>query len=266
MSSLIVDHTIFLVSMNQSQRNIPRAIGLGGSSKTGKTTLSALVAARFNRPLIDQGQVFRAIAYLILQTSGITEVEASPVEEKLQLMRSAVSKAAETLTLKNNISSDGLRCTFAVLANSIDITDALESPTIGMTASKLAKFDFVREVSSKMQRDFAQKEKGREGPVVTGRAVEEVFPGAFHFWLHAPLRIRAQREANRQAQILGRENATPEEIRTAREQLRLRDLQDNTRKYRPVRAPKDAIRLDSSLLSPVELLSRIDAEIRKAQV
>jgi cytidylate kinase len=249
---------------NQLQRNIPQAIGLGGSSKTGKTTLSALVAARLNRPLIDQGQIFRAIAYLVLQTRGITEVEASPTEEKLQLMRHAVSRAADTLTIKNNISMDRLRCTFAILANGTDITDALESPTIGMAASKLAKFDFVREVSSKMQRDFARDKNDRNGLVVTGRAVEEVFPGAFHFWLHAPLRIRAKREANRQAQILGRKNATSQEIRTAYDQLRSRDVQDKTRIYRPVRVPKGAIRLDSSLFSPEELLFRIDREIKKS--
>ena len=139
--------------------------------------------------------------------------------------------------------------------NGRDPAEAIRQPAVSAAASKVASLPAVRALLVECQRHYGQGRdlvsEGRDQGTV-------VFPQARpKFFLTASDLVRAQR---RRAEMLARPGDVPplEEVLA---QLRERDLRDSTRAVGPLRAAADAVRIDTSELTPDDILARMLLEV-----
>ena len=119
-----------------------------------------------------------------------------------------------------------------------------------LLSSKVSAVREVREAMTDLQRRM-----GSRGDVVAeGRDMGTVvFPNARHkFFLTASVRARAER---RFSERLNRGETVRKDV--VEEELKKRDHQDQTRPIAPLRTAEDAEIIDSTELSPAEVVERI---------
>jgi cytidylate kinase len=138
-----------------------------------------------------------------------------------------------------------------------DVTERIRDPEIGWMASVVSTMRPVREAMGALQRKMGS----RGGVVAEGRDMGTVvFPGArFKFFLVADPRERSLRRY-RELKAKGREMKLEEVEREVRE----RDAQDSSRELAPLRPAEDAQFIDSTGLTPEEVVARMLAIIQKS--
>lgn len=221
----------------------PFRIALDGPAASGKTTIGRTLADRLGYLYFDTGVMYRAVALASLR-AGI-----SPEQEGL------VSELAEQIDLdiQPATKTDGRACT-VVLAGQ-DVTWALRDPDVDAHVSAVAAFRRVREAMTEQQRKIGSR--GRV--VMVGRDVGTVvMPDAeLKIYLDASLETRAQRRY--QEQLARGGGLTQAAIREA---LSRRDQQDSSRDLAPLRPAADAIVIDTTSLSPDDVMAAIERWIR----
>lgn len=212
-------------------------ITIDGPAGSGKSTAARALAKALGYRYLDTGATYRALALRVLE-EGIHPEDA----EGLKKVGQAVSLE---LTPEGRVILDGE-----------DVTERIRDERIGMVASLISRKAEVREVLWEVQRRI-----GKGGGVVAeGRDTGTVvFPQAeVKFFLDASLRERAKR---RQKELLQRgRKVSYEEVL---EDLRRRDLQDSTRELAPLRVPEGAIYIDSTYLSPEEVVALMLEKVRE---
>ena len=143
-----------------------------------------------------------------------------------------------------------------VLLNGEDVTAAIRAPELSQGASKVAAIPAVRSFLVPQQRRIAADRdivcEGRDQGTV-------VFPDApAKFFITADVRIRAER---RHRELLARGVETTLEQQIA--ELVERDRRDSERADGPLRQAPDAIVIDTTRLTPDQVLDRLEGEIRK---
>ena len=130
-------------------------VTLDGPAGVGKTTLAKMIAERLGISYLDTGAMFRALAWQVGEVTEESEIKKRLVAMHFSLRGSGGESA---LFLQNRRLGQEIR-----------------SEEIGMRASVLAKYPFVREVLK-----AAQQQIGKESSlVVEGRDMgTEVFPEA----------------------------------------------------------------------------------------
>jgi cytidylate kinase len=145
-----------------------------------------------------------------------------------------------------------------VLVDGEDVTDALRTPAMDRASSLVSMVPEVRRRLVAIQRALAEG----GGVVMDGRDIGTVvFPDAdVKFYLDADLTVRAARrlEDLRRSGV----EATPEMVQT---DVAHRDERDRQRDASPLQAAADAIRIDTTLLSPEEVVTGMLQEIRRFQ-
>ena len=119
-----------------------------------------------------------------------------------------------------------------------------------LAASKISTFAMVRERLLDLQR-----EAGAQGGIVAeGRDMGSVvFPHAdYKFYLDAKLEERIKR---RYEELLAKDS--PVEYKSIQKDMLIRDNQDKQREIAPLKAPDDAIIIDSDNLSVQEVVDKI---------
>jgi cytidylate kinase len=203
-------------------------VTIDGPAGAGKSTAARGLAARLGFRFLDTGAMYRVVAWKCLQ-------------ELLDLNdEQAVARAARQV----KISFENDR----VFADSVDVTASIRTPAVTEAASVVAANEEVRKVLARSQRKLAEGldivTEGRDQGTV-------VFPNADRkFFLTADPQQRANRR-QREFQTQGTYVAV-EEIFT---QIRDRDHRDQTRQVAPLRAPEDAVRVDTSHLNADEVLA-----------
>jgi cytidylate kinase len=215
-------------------------VAIDGPSGAGKSTAGRTLAERLGYTYIDTGAMYRALA--------------------LKAMRAGVSldseEALATLCRASQIElADGGR---RVLLDGEEVTAAIRSPETSRASSLVSVHPGVR-----TEMVARQREMGRDGGVVLdGRDIgTAVFPDAeVKFFLDATPGERAQRRLE-ELRAAG-SDITLERVE---EDVRERDYTDTHRAESPLVKAWDALELDTTRLSPEEVLERMLAAVRARQ-
>lgn len=229
------------MAVNASPPHGSRAKGLvvaiDGPSGAGKSSIGRALAEALSYTYLDTGAMYRAVAVHAIERNIPLDDEAA--------LRSAAEAA--------HISFDetGKR----VLLDSRDVTDEIRTQEATRVASAIATTGSVRRELVRRQQQL-----GRAGGVVLdGRDIGSVvFPNAdVKFYLDAAPEKRAQR---RYDELRARDQEASFE--TILGDIRARDHQDTTRDDSPLVRLPDALYVDTSDMTPAEVVARLLAVVQ----
>lgn len=208
-------------------------ITIDGSSGSGKSTISRMLAAKLGFTYLDTGAMYRAVG-LKIEKQGINLSD----NEKLTAMLTNLD-----LRLAPN-GNDDVR----VFLDGQDVSYAIRTAEMGMVASRISANKIIRQQLTKLQQDM-----GRRGALVAeGRDMGSVvFPEAdFKFFLDASPEERARR---RYAQFKERgEDGSYTDILA---QIIKRDRDDSSRTLAPLKPAEGAMIIDSSKMDIQQVLT-----------
>lgn len=211
-------------------------VTIDGPAGSGKSTAARGLAARLGFDFLDTGAMYRAVAVALARRctdpADDLGVELALAEIHIELPPGRV------------------------LLNGEDVTVAIRTPAASQGASRVAVVPAVRAFLAAEQRRIAA---GRD-MVCEGRDQGTfVFPdAAYKFFLTADPRARAVR---RQHELEARgERHTLEEVLAAQQE---RDARDASRDLAPMRPAADAVILDTTGLTPDEVLARLEEVVRR---
>jgi cytidylate kinase len=141
-----------------------------------------------------------------------------------------------------------------VLVDGIDVTAELRTPEVTEAASVVSAIPAVREWLLPIQRQIGQ----RGSVVAEGRDIgTKVFPAArFKFFLEADSNVRVARR-HRELVAAGRGGT----VETTSRDLSDRDRRDRTRSVAPLIPADDARVIDTSALSPDQVVEQMIAAV-----
>ena len=200
-------------------------ITVDGPSASGKGSLAKALSKELNFILLDSGLLYRAYSYCFDQDQN--------------------HSTAKSLFL--NLRIDSIDHEMHVFENNKDITSILRHENIAKSASQLSGLKETRDNLISFQRDLASD----NGLVADGRDMGTVvFPDAgTKIFLVADAEVRAKRR------FLELQNAGQNvNMRDLIEDIRLRDEADKAREISPLMPADDSIELNSSDLTPQEVL------------
>ena len=200
-------------------------ITIDGPSASGKGSLAKALAKELNFILLDSGLLYRAYSYCFDQSHN--------------------HSLAKDLFSHLNIQS--IDHEMHVFENEKDITSILRHEDVAKFASELSSFKETRENLISYQRDLASD----HGLVADGRDMGTVvFPDAgTKIFLVADPEVRAKRR------FLELQNAGQEvNMRDLIDDIRLRDEADRAREISPLMPADDSVEVNSSNLTPQEVL------------
>ena len=202
-------------------------VTIDGPSASGKGTLARNIAKYLGFEILDSGLLYRVYAYLY--DCGIEHAQITETINKDIIFKSDESGIV-VLKEKNNI------------------TDELRKESTAKAASKISALPETRENLLLLQRGFYIP----KGLVADGRDMGTVvFPNAkLKIFLNASPEIRAKR---RQLELQNRGQEV--NMLALIEDIKQRDLKDKTRKLSPLIPAEDSIVIDSSEMTPEEVLS-----------
>ena len=216
-------------------------VTIDGPAGAGKSTVSKMLARRLGYIYLDTGSMYRAVA-LRAQVERI-----DPKDEP------ALERLCANVEISFQETGEGQR----LICQGEDVTERIRDPEIGWMASVVSTMRPVRDAMVTRQRRMGS----RGGVVAEGRDLGTVvFPGArFKFFLVADPRERSLRRY-RELKAKGREIRLEEVEREVRE----RDAQDSSRELAPLKPAEDAHLIDSTRLTPEEVVAQILAIIQKS--
>lgn len=220
--------------MTAKAKSTLNILSLDGAAATGKSSTARAVAKALGYLHVDTGSHYRIICYHLNQKS-IEPIESS------SLLAALDSFSVNTTLNKNSV------C-FELNETQIE-PDDLRSFTVNTLVSQFASLKPVRDFLLCYQRslvDFA-KNNNFKGMIVEGRDIGSVvFPNAT---------LKVFLEADASTRIARREKEGHSDV------INQRDAIDATRKLSPLTCPKDALNINTSLLSLDEVVSLILKEI-----
>ncbi len=207
-------------------------IAIDGPSGVGKSTTARRVAARLGWQYLDTGAMYRAAA-LALHRAGLS------LEDR---------RGLEDLLASLDLTQEGAR----IFLRGEDVSEAVRSQEVTRLVTPVSADARVREVLVDQQRRIGSSGRwvvdGRDiGTVVFTKACCKVF-------LTASPEARAQRRF-RELQVKGQ---SPD-LAAVLADLHRRDQADSTRAASPLRKAEDAAELDSSAMSPEQVVDWIVA-------
>jgi CMP/dCMP kinase len=208
-------------------------ITIDGPSGSGKGTISRGLAARLGWHLLDSGALYRLVA-LAAARQGAPETphELTAIARSMDVRFGALAGAEQ------------------VFLEGADVTAALRTENAGAAASRVAAIPEVREALLQRQRDFARP----PGLVADGRDMGTVvFPeAALKVFLTATPQERAMRR-HKQLKEKGIDVSLPD----LSWDIAQRDARDASRSVAPLRAAADARVIDSTILTPEEVIASV---------
>ncbi len=212
-------------------------VTIDGPSGAGKGTVSRLLAQRSGWHLLDSGALYRLVAHAGT-LAGLKPDDVAGHARLAGLMDVVFAADAHG---QERIMLDGR-----------EVSAALRSEAAGAGASRVAAWPAVRAALLDRQRAFAQP----PGLVADGRDMGSVvFPQArLKIFLTASAAERARRRYNQL-----KEKDSGVSLAALSLEIAERDRRDSTRSVAPLVAAADAIVLDSTAMSAVEVADEIFA-------
>lgn len=215
-------------------KNVP-VITLDGPSGTGKGTLCHLLANHLKWHVLDSGAIYRVLAYAARKKG----IQCTDIDQLINL--------AKTLDLRfesaeNNVSK--------IFLDDHEVTQDIRSEQCGQDASQIAIIPEVRQALLERQRSFAKL----PGLVTDGRDMGTiVFPDAIlKIFLYASPEERAKR---RYLQL--QESGINVSLAQVVEELVKRDTRDAGRACAPLKPAENAIQVDTTGLTIVQVFQNV---------
>ena len=213
---------------------MPMNIAIAGPVGAGKSSIADLVAQKLNILHLDTGAMYRAVALYMLR-KGVDLQDEQAVAANLDGVRVDVRYV------------DGAQRT---LLCDEDVTGLIRTPEISAGASAVSRWPAVRRQMVAAQRELATT----ADMLIDGRDIgTNVLPGApVKIFLTASPEERARRRWLQQ-----QERGETEPFEQVLAQLNARDAQDMNRPTDPLRQAEDAVLVDSTALSPEQVVQAI---------
>ncbi len=213
-------------------------VTIDGPAGSGKSTVARKLAKKLGFIHLNSGALFRAVGLLAREQNIALDNDE------------AVAKLARELNFQFLLGADSET---KFLVDGADIGKKLADEAVGGLASVVGTLPSVRRRLLEVQRDIGAS----SSLVVEGRdSGTVVFPDAEKkFYLDASPEVRAVRRMKEQ----GPGNVNLEDVL---KQIVDRDRQDATRKEAPHRRADDAILIDTSSLTPDEVVDRIAVQLK----
>lgn len=210
-------------------------ITLDGPSGTGKGTICHMLANHLDWHVLDSGCIYRVLAYAARKKS----INFDNVAEMVQLAHSLDIRFETDPHLKGT-----------VLLDKEDVFNQIRSEECGQDASKIAVVPEIRDALLARQRAFAML----PGLVTDGRDMGTVvFPQAIlKIYLDASPEERAQR---RYFQL--KEKGINVSLGQVADELAKRDARDTARLHAPLKPAEDAIHVDTTGLTIVQVFNNV---------
>ncbi len=213
-------------------------IAIDGPAGSGKSTISKILAEKYDLMYLDTGAMYRTCTYIAL---------------KYKLKdNNLIKKLKETdIILKNNkvfIKSDN---------DFEEITDKIRTVEVSKNVSKIAAIPEIRQILMKKQQQIAAENNvimdGRDiGTVIIPDAELKIF-----------LTAKAEKRALRRfEEIKNTQKTTYEEVL---KDIKMRDFNDINRKISPLTKADDAIEIDTSNMSINDVINEISNLIEKVK-
>ena len=212
-------------------------ITLDGLSGSGKGTISKMLCLELGWNILDSGALYRKLAYLIEQRAIVVEdfeTNRKEIQEDFQVTF-GIGSLGEPVN---------------ILLKGQDITNQVRTERIAEKTSELSSLKEIRDFVTPHQREF----KKLPGLIADGRDMGTViFPEAnLKIYLTASLQERAKRRES-QLKRLGSKVNMPLLL----EELEARDSKDIERELSPLMPAEDSYEIDTTGLSPEEVLNKI---------
>ena len=216
-------------------------IAIDGPASSGKSTVAKIIAKDFGYTYLDTGAMYRAATYIALRNQ-ISPDEPSQLLELLEQYPISFGRAETGEQL--------------VFVGDVDVTNPIRENEVTNTVSAFAAIPAVREKLVALQQEIARQ----GGIVMDGRDIGTVvLPQAeLKIFLVASVDERAER---RYKENLSKGIETDLEI--LKEEIAARDYKDSHRETSPLKQAEDAIYLDTTGLSILEVVEKIKSEAQK---
>jgi CMP/dCMP kinase len=212
-------------------------VTIDGPSGSGKGTVSRLIARRTGWHLLDSGALYRLVGLAGVNAGlGADDVEGHVRLARAMNVRFAADEADQEI----------------ILLDGADVTLAVRSEVAGAGASRVAAWPGVRQALLERQRSFARP----PGLVADGRDMGTiVFTfAALKIFLTASAEERALRRYNQL-----KEKDSGVSLAALSLEIAERDRRDSTRSVAPLIPATDAIVLDSTAMTALEVVDEIMA-------
>lgn len=213
-------------------------IAIDGPAGAGKSTVTRRVAEALGLLYLDTGAMYRAIAWLVMDSGMAIEDEGAIAE--------LVSQANIEL-----IPAESAEKLMGVKVNGRDVTAAIRTPEVTANVSPISAQKAVRQALVKQQQRY-----GKEGGIVAeGRDIgTHVFPDAE---LKIFLTASPQERARRRLQDLKRQGREEIDLDRLEKEIEQRDYQDSHRRIAPLKKAVDAIEVNTDGLTIEEVTQKI---------
>ncbi|MFZ5845337.1 MAG: (d)CMP kinase [Patescibacteria group bacterium] len=222
-------------------------IAIDGPVASGTSTVARLLAREMRITYINTGAMYRALTLACLRAG----TGNSKIDRVVDLLKKT------TITVEPPASHN--HHAFIVRLNGEDVTDLIHAPGVSRETPKVAAIPQVRRIMVARQQELAH----HRSVVMEGRDIGlRVLPGAdLKIYLTASVAVRARRRWL-QHQVHGGQRTLEEEI----EDVKRRDLQDTTRDIDPLQKLPDAWEIDTTHLTPQEVVAKIKAELKRRKL
>ena len=209
------------------KNNFIFSIGVDGSSASGKTTGSKIIAKRFGFKLLSSGKLYRYLALRIIKNNG-------------KYNHNFIKKVAKNLNLKKLS------------------TKKLYNTNVTKLSSIIAKKKYIRKSLKLFQLDFIKKNKK---VIIEGRDIaSKIMPNAD---LKIYFKCSTKEKAKRRFKEFEKINKKVK-IKEVEKALKLRDFSDMNRKESPLLFVKGAVLVDTTNLSMKQMEAKLTKLVAKA--
>lgn len=226
--------------LHSSGKRLP-IVAIDGPAGAGKSTAARLLAYQLGFVLIDTGALYRCLALQAMEQNVKMDdgLALAKLCRELKFQFSSLERPEQEDILSNHEPTSFEIPKLHVYCNSLDVTEAIRRPELGMAASNVSKLPEVRAALLDVQRSFGDQ----GGIVMEGRDIGTViFPKAeIKFFLTASVESRAKRRWE-ELQAAGIFNAFEQVLK----ETQMRDDQDRGRSVAPLRQAEGALLIDSS--------------------
>ncbi len=209
-------------------------IAIDGPAGAGKSTVAKCAARQLGFVYVDTGAMYRTIALALMR--GETDIE-NP-----QALDAALDQINVSIDYRDGVQH--------MILNGEDVTDSIRTTEISDYASRSSAIPAVRKKLLDMQRDMATK----MDLLMDGRDIGTmILPNAdLKIYLSASVDVRAKRRYLEMTQK--GEDCSFDEIR---KEIEERDYRDMHRETAPLKQAEDAVFLDSSDMTPDQVVAKI---------